>query len=200
MIRVIGSLLVLSVLGGLFFVYRDSRSLEARSKALTNPNDDSLIAPPNWKVTSASNNSTSRSAVYGARPNSIVASSVGYGGASPSGPPLWSRRGVKLGSNPTYMPRDRTAEPPKAVLLPFPMRQSAPMPAPTQALVAVPARSRGTDAVASDEMRGLLSHARFLIKAGLSPMAREPLQQIMREAPGTSVAREARLTLDTLRN
>jgi hypothetical protein len=49
-------------------------------------------------------------------------------------------------------------------------------------------------------MRVLLNHAKFLIKAGLAPMAKEPLQQILREAPGTSVAREARVTLDTIRN
>ena len=37
----------------------------------------------------------------------------------------------------------------------------------------------------------LLKHAKFLINAGLAPMAREPLRQIIREAPGTPIAREA---------
>ena len=46
----------------------------------------------------------------------------------------------------------------------------------------------------------LLRHAQFLIKAGLAPMAKEPLQQILRGAPGTPIAREARLTLATIRN
>jgi hypothetical protein len=200
MIRVLGSLLVLGVLGGLFLVYRDSRSLEARSKALTNPVDDSLTAPPNWKVTSGSTASISRPAVYGSRPNSTVARGTGYG-VAPSDPPVWSRRGGKIAATPTYMPGDRAVEPPKAVLLPLPAQRTGPRAAPTQALVAVPPRSRGgADSLASEEMHELLNHAKFLIKAGLSPMAKEPLQQILQKAPGTSVAREARLTLDTIRN
>jgi hypothetical protein len=56
------------------------------------------------------------------------------------------------------------------------------------------------DPVAEEEYRMLLRHAKFLIKAGLAPMAREPLQQILRGAPGTSIAQEARVTLDTIRN
>jgi hypothetical protein len=51
-----------------------------------------------------------------------------------------------------------------------------------------------------EEHRVLLKHAKFLINAGLAPMAQEPLRQIIREAPGTSLAREARATLDTIRN
>lgn len=43
-----------------------------------------------------------------------------------------------------------------------------------------------------------LNHARFLIKAGLAPIAREPLRKVVKFAPGTPIAREAQHTLDTI--
>jgi hypothetical protein len=42
------------------------------------------------------------------------------------------------------------------------------------------------------------NHARFLIKAGLAPIAREPLRKVVKNAPGTPIAREAQHTLDTI--
>ncbi len=41
-----------------------------------------------------------------------------------------------------------------------------------------------------DDPDTLLQHARFLIKAGLAPIAKEPLQKVVKEAPGTPIARE----------
>lgn len=49
-----------------------------------------------------------------------------------------------------------------------------------------------------DDPETLLKHARFLIKAGLAPIAREPLQKVVKEAPGTPIAREAQRTLDSI--
>jgi hypothetical protein len=76
----------------------------------------------------------------------------------------------------------------------------------TESTVAVTTRAINSstgavaDPVADEEHRVLLKHAKFLINAGLAPMAQEPLRQIIREAPGTPLAREARATLDTIRN
>jgi hypothetical protein len=49
-----------------------------------------------------------------------------------------------------------------------------------------------------DDPDTLLKHARFLIKAGLPTIAKEPLQNVVRQAPGTPLAREAQRTLDEL--
>jgi hypothetical protein len=49
-----------------------------------------------------------------------------------------------------------------------------------------------------DDPDTLLKHARFLIKAGLAPIAKDPLQKVVKEAPGTPLAREAQRTLDEL--
>jgi para-nitrobenzyl esterase len=43
-----------------------------------------------------------------------------------------------------------------------------------------------------------LRHARFLAKAGLSPMAVDPLRQIINRAPGSPSAREAQRLLETI--
>jgi len=43
-----------------------------------------------------------------------------------------------------------------------------------------------------------LRFARFLIKAGLSPMAVQSLRQIIKESPGTQAAREAQQVLDSI--
>ena len=71
----------------------------------------------------------------------------------------------------------------------------------TESTVAVTTRAiNSSTGSATEEHRVLLKHAKFLINAGLAPMAQEPLRQIIREAPGTPLAREARATLDTIRN
>jgi hypothetical protein len=44
----------------------------------------------------------------------------------------------------------------------------------------------------------LLKHARFLIKAGLAPIAKGPLERVVKDAPGTALAREAQQTLDSI--
>ena len=49
-----------------------------------------------------------------------------------------------------------------------------------------------------DDPETQLKHARFLIKAGLAPIAKEPLQNVLKQAPGTPMAREAQRTLDEL--
>jgi hypothetical protein len=51
---------------------------------------------------------------------------------------------------------------------------------------------------ASEDPQALLKQARFLIKAGLAPMAADPLRKVVREAPGTRAAQEAQQTLDSL--
>lgn len=43
-----------------------------------------------------------------------------------------------------------------------------------------------------------LKFARFLIKAQLAPLAAEPLRKVVKEAPDTSIAREAQHTLDVI--
>jgi hypothetical protein len=69
----------------------------------------------------------------------------------------------------------------------------APRPA-SLAPVAAPSQNDFVD----EEPQTLLKHARFLIKAGLAPMAAEPLRKVVREAPGTPMAQEAQQTLDSL--
>jgi len=61
-----------------------------------------------------------------------------------------------------------------------------------------PISSPSEGAIAGEEPEILLQHARFLIKAGLAPLAPEPLRKIVREAPGTPIAQEAQRTLDSL--
>ena len=89
------------------------------------------------------------------------------------------------------------AEVPKTVLL----EPSGPQRLPVEAsrpefLPPVPSPSE--DAVAGEEPEMLLQHARFLIKAGLAPMAPEPLRKVVEKVPGTPIAREAQRTLDSL--
>jgi hypothetical protein len=51
---------------------------------------------------------------------------------------------------------------------------------------------------ARNAIQSELRHARFLIKAGLSPIAADSLRKIVKEAPGTSAAREAQQSLDSI--
>jgi hypothetical protein len=213
--RAIGSIIVLFLLGGLFVKYRDGRSLMARPGTQGAANaSEGLTDPPNWKVEPANPAVGSRTpARKGTTPRSTVAiATYGSNSANASNPPLWTRRkGGFPPAAPAYLPRDSSVEPPHATFLPKPAQQPAippaPKPASDQSLVTVPTTAprsgrttQGPDAVAQEEYRVLLRHAQFLIKAGLAPMAEEPLQQILRGAPGTPIAREARLTLATIRN
>jgi hypothetical protein len=61
-----------------------------------------------------------------------------------------------------------------------------------------PVPDASEDAIVGEDPDTLLQHARFLIKAGLAPMAPEPLRKIVKKAPGTPIAREAQRTLDSL--
>jgi hypothetical protein len=215
--RVIGSIIVLFLLGGLFVKYRDGRSLMARPGTQGTANaGDVLSDPPNWKVEPANPSSRSRSPNRISTPPRSTVAIAKYGSNSVNGsnPPTWSRRkGVFPPAAPAYLPRDSSIVPPHATVLSKPAQQPAipptPKPASDQSVVTTPGRpnarvsggtTHGPDAVALEEYRVLLHHAQFLIKAGLAPMAKEPLQQILRGAPGTPIAREARLTLDTIRN
>jgi hypothetical protein len=215
--RAIGSIIVLFLLGGLFVKYRDGRSLMARPGTQRTANaSEGLTDPPNWKVEPANPASGLRTPNrVGTTPRSTVAiARYGSNSANASNPPIWTRRkGVFPPAAPAYLPRDSSIEPPHATFVSKPAQQPAipptPKPASDQSVVnllgrpTAPASGRttqGPDAVAQEEYRVLLRHAQFLIKAGLAPMAKEPLQQILRGAPGTPIAREARLTLETIRN
>ena len=54
------------------------------------------------------------------------------------------------------------------------------------------------DAVARKKLGGILTNARKLAKAGLTDAARKSLNRILKEAPGTSIAKEAQQELDQL--
>jgi hypothetical protein len=202
--RAIGAIVVLFILGGLFFAYRDARSLMARPERRPSATtDEGLTDPPNWKVELPADPGIAarQSRVGGTRGSSVVSRS-GFGSPPASSPPLWIRKSDKMPGVPaTYLPRDSAVEPPRATFLPSVAKDAHPKSTPGQSLVTVPGRpGPAPDSVADQEYRELLHHAQFLIKAGLAPVAKEPLQQILREAPGTSIAREARATLDTIRN
>src|ERR1700722_5089334 len=156
--RAIGSIVVLFLLGGLFVKYRDGRSLMARPAT-----------------------------------QGTAMARYGSNSANASNPPIWSRRkGVFPPAAPAYLPRDSSVEPPHATFLPKPAQPAippAPKPASDQSVAKVPGRAtapvsgrttQGPDAVAQEEYRVLLRHAQFLIQAGLAPMAKEPLQPILR--------------------
>jgi hypothetical protein len=71
-------------------------------------------------------------------------------------------------------------------------RRPIPPPTPTWSRVEPSATLRG------DDRETELHFARFLIKAGLSPMAVQSLRQIIKESPGTQAAREAQQVLDSI--
>ncbi|HXY34497.1 MAG TPA: hypothetical protein VEI07_09740 [Planctomycetaceae bacterium] len=137
-------------------------------------------------------------------PRAPVVTAARSGGAAVTRiAPNWPRRyGLPADA---YFPPDSSIKPQQATLPPPPAAnlppEPAPRTAPAHAIVSVQTRTKsGPDGVALEEYRALLKHAQFLIKAGLGPMAKEPLEQILRGAPGTPIAREARLTLNTIRN
>jgi hypothetical protein len=218
---------VVLIVGGLSLAYRDLRPSSAGPHSTNDP--DSLSDPPNWKVESAvaSNASRVRWRTNGGANSALP---TRYGVPTSAEPPRWVRRTDKVpASAPTYLPKNQTIDAPHITFLPIPTTariasiNRAPAPAslsngakpanpvksvntvktePTVAVMARASNSRvgAADPVADEEHRVLLKHAKFLINAGLAPMAQEPLRQIIREAPGTAVAREAIATLDTIRN
>jgi hypothetical protein len=210
MIRTIGGILVLFLLAGLFRAYRDGRFAVAQPATQGAATfGEGLTDPPNWKVESASSAMVGRQLTQpDGRPGSPVASVARYGIVVSSPPPFWGRRNVKpSGTAQANIPRVPSVEPPRATSLPNSGQQAKGGQPPVikvaggGTLVAVHARSGPAPvAVVDEEHRALLRHAQFLIKAGLAPVAKEPLQQILREVPGTPIAREARLTLDSIRN
>ena len=171
---------------------------------------EGLTDPPNWKVESADSAIARRQRTQpDGRPGSPVASVARYGIVNSSSPPFWGRKKVKPSATAQVnIPRVPSVQPPRATSLPNSGQQAKGRQQPALkvagggSLVAIPAsRSRAVPvAVADEEHRALLRHAQFLIKAGLAPVAKEPLQQILREVPGTPIAREARLTLDSIQN
>jgi hypothetical protein len=141
-------------------------------------------------------------------PAAFVATSTRYGTPDSSSPPLWIRRTGKLPVSTPIGQQQARSVAPSAVPVPqaepeeIPPPPPAPVaPASAASLVAVQSRPQAPAKTAvDDEHRTLLNHAKFLIRAGLAPMAQDPLQQIIREVPGTPMAQEARVTLDTIRN
>jgi hypothetical protein len=215
--RVVGSLVVLLILGGLFVRFRKGWSLTDRPGMQESATaGEGLSDPPTWKVEPAGSLRAGRAQTgVSSTSNSrlAVANSGTTSGSAPA-PVYWSRRPGKfppIGS--AYLPRNSSIVPPHATILPRAAQEPAlppePKPANDQSIVAAPQpntvsayarRTRGPDALAQEEYRVLLNHAKFLIKAGLGPMAKEPLQQILRGAPGTPIALEARVALDSIRN
>ncbi len=61
-----------------------------------------------------------------------------------------------------------------------------------------PAASADPDAAARKKFAGLLANCRNLIKAGVREQAKVGLTRIISEAPGTSIAKEAKKELDDL--
>jgi hypothetical protein len=59
-------------------------------------------------------------------------------------------------------------------------------------------RVESSPKITGDGRESEIRFARFLIKAGLSPMAVEALREIIKQAPGTQAAREAHQALDSI--
>jgi hypothetical protein len=202
--RTIGAIVVLFILGGLFRAYRDGRlpMIRTETRASAMSGGDGLTDPPNWKVEPADRTLTGRPRTQlGRRTRAPVATISRYGVVDPSPPPFWGRRNLKFPPTaPANISQDSSREPQRATS-PNGGQQPVAKAAVGPSLVAFPGRTgTGPVEVVDQEHRDLLHHAQFLIKAGLAPVAKQPLQQILREAPGTPIAREARLTLDTIQN
>ncbi len=146
--RVIGSIIVLFLLGGLFVKYRDGRSLMARPGTQGTANaGDVLSDPPNWKVELANPSFKSRTPNRISTPPRSTVATAKYGSNSVNGsnPPTWSRRkGVFPPAAPAYLPRDSSIVPPHAIVLSKPAQQPAipptPKPASDQSVVTTPGR------------------------------------------------------------
>ncbi len=216
MLRMIGAIVVLFCLGGLFLQYRGFRfPLFRMAGQASASSTEGLTDPPNWRVEPADPVTGSRSqSRVGRTGASAVATVARYGSVDSSAPPLWVRRSGKSSPVvPAKTPQVASIERPRATYVPNvvkrpnevpqPIENQRPIvrPAASPPPVSVATRTRTAPvAVVDQEHRELLRHAQFLIKAGLAPVAKEPLQQILREVPGTPIAQEARLTLDTIRN
>jgi hypothetical protein len=170
---------------------------------------EGLTNPPNWKVEPAASAIAARPrTTRDGKPGSPVASVARYGTVGSSSPPFWGRKKVKPSATAqANLPRVPSVQPPRATSLPNSGRQPKAGQQPVLkvagggSIAAVAARSGAAPvAVVDEEHRALFRHAQFLIKAGLAPVAKEPLRQILREVPGTPIAREARLTLDSIQN
>ncbi len=223
--RAIGAMAVVVVVAGLSLAYRDLRPRSANSAPRLADDLNNLNTPPNWKVESAASRVTWR-----AKNETTALPPHRYGVPNSTDPPLWVRRSDKVAAPgpapaPTYLPKNRTIESPHVAFLPTPVLvrtasvnrippavpaskaikpanpakpAKAVSPEPMVAISAHPAAK--VVPVADEAHRALLRHAKFLIKAGLAPMAEEPLRQIIRDLPNTPIALEARSTLDTIRN
>ncbi|HET6328442.1 MAG TPA: hypothetical protein VFG04_27415, partial [Planctomycetaceae bacterium] len=212
----IGAIVVFFCLGGLFLAYRGGRLPMVRMGAQASASStEGLTDPPNWKVEPADPVTAGRSQpLLGRTAGSSVATVARYGSVDPSAPPLWVRRtGKSSPIAPTKIPQVTSIESPRATYLPNSVKQPnggqqssggqqrIVRAAASPSLLSASGRTRtAPDAVVDQEHRDLLRHAQFLIKAGLAPVAKDPLQQILREVPGTPIAQEARRTLDTIRN
>jgi hypothetical protein len=92
----------------------------------------------------------------------------------------------------------RKAAPAPATASPLPIRTAQRLPAdlpPARSIVSplVPP-PRDLDENPEEQLK----FARFLIKVQLAPLAAEPLRKVVKEAPDTSIAREAQHTLDVI--
>jgi hypothetical protein len=61
-----------------------------------------------------------------------------------------------------------------------------------------PLPNASEDYAIGEDPKILLDHARFLIKAGLAPIAAAPLRKIVKDGPETPLAREAARELDAI--
>jgi hypothetical protein len=216
--RAIGISVVLIVVGGLWMAYRDVRQLIARPATRPSETGDGLTDPPNWKVElpaalpaavtapRAQERTAAGNRLGRVVPGAQFTTATRYGVPDSSSAPFWIRRSGKLPvAKPTNQRLVRSVEPPSAPVSPEEPAEIPPPPpapvVPAPSLVAVQSPPHALpETVVDDEHRALLNHARFLIRAGLAPIAKDPLQQIIREVPGTPLAREARVTLDTIQN
>jgi hypothetical protein len=71
-------------------------------------------------------------------------------------------------------------------------------PRPVRSVTPTSSRVEPSAKLAEDGRESEIHFARFLIQAGLSPMAVESLRQIIKESPGTRAAREAQQILDSI--
>jgi hypothetical protein len=106
-------------------------------------------------------------------------------------------RSSRSSASPAKLSR-QTAPPRSAATNPRPSRAAGErrFPIPPEPMPREPA---GTPVrIARNEMQSELRHARFLIKAGLFPIATDSLRKIIKEVPGTSMAHQAQQSLDSL--
>jgi hypothetical protein len=152
--------------------------LGERSLSNSDGRNDRDVPQPelDWTKTAVQADDAARDAPTGPRQKLALDRSDDTSGAHP---PALNADMAKTGSPAESDVPRLPVEAPRPTFLP-------PMPSPSE------------DAVAGEDSETLLQHARFLIKAGLAPMAPEPLRKIVNRAPGTPIAREAQRELDSL--